>query len=86
MGITGQLDTVGRGQRPRTLQSGKTNQDEDNNEEDPGLDKDEDEEGTDNASMGAEAPTPYLQAIMASIQALALTVMSLKIYYTGGQP
>ena len=88
MVTTGRPETVGRGQRPHTLPSGRTNKDEENDVEYPGSYEyeDKDDEGMDDASMGADALLPDLQAIMTSIQALASTVAYLQIRHTGGQP
>ena len=53
---------MGRGQRPRTPPSVRTNEDKENNKDYPGSDKYEDKykEGTDDAIMGEEAPLPDL--------------------------
>ena len=45
----------------------------------------EEDKGTEDANMMEEAPTPDLQAIMASTQALALTVTTLQLAYGGKQ-
>ena len=67
---------------------GKANKYDENEEEYPVSDKyeDDDDKVKDDASMGAEAPLPYLQSIMASIQSLASTVVNLQIQQTGGKP
>ena len=72
---TGRPAIVGRGQRPQT--------NDDNGAEDylDLEDYDEEEDGTKDASMLAEAPTPDLRA---SIQALASTVASLQL--ASGRP
>ena len=88
MVTTGQQDIVGRFQRPRTLPSGRSNEDNEDDKEYPGSDdyKDKEDKGTDDASMGAEAPLPELKAIMSRIQDLASKVASIQLRYTGGQP
>ena len=69
---TGRPATVGRGKHPQT-NDGRGVEYQDLEE------YDEEEDGIDDASGLAEAPTPDLRAIMASIQALASAVASLHL-------
>ena len=71
-------ETVGRVHRPQTNNIIRMEDYQDSE------DYDREDDGSDDASMLAEAPTLDLRAIMASIKALALMVTSLQI--SSGRP